>query len=82
MVYVVDSSDPENLSISSETFRECPAPLCKCHPAPFFTTSLTTPPSVVPSAPSSGKVILHPDLECAPLLILANKQDKEVGVGL
>ena len=28
----------------------------------------------------SGKVILHPDLDGAPLLILANKQDKQVQI--
>ena len=28
----------------------------------------------------TGKVILHPDLEGAPLLILANKQDRPVSV--
>ncbi|XP_064404739.1 ADP-ribosylation factor-related protein 1-like [Halichondria panicea] len=44
VIYVVDSSDPENLAMSSQTFR---------------------------------KVILHPDLEGAPLLILANKQDRQ-----
>ena len=40
---MVDSSDPDNLAISAQTFK---------------------------------KVILHPDLENVPLLILANKQDR------
>ena len=62
VVYMIDSSDPETLAISAETFSEF---YRSCDIQFIFDTSIE-------------RVIDHPDLQGAPLLILANKQDKMV----
>lgn len=65
VIYVVDSCDAENLTISSETFSKLQTKLAYA--------SLSTNCHCFP-----GKVILNSELDGAPLLILANKQDRPV----
>ncbi len=68
---MVDSSDPENLAVSSDIFST----FCNGYLSP--SKRVVTWDSVFHLF-GTGRVILHPDLRGAPLLILANKQDRPV----